>query len=536
MQIEYIVPIRDSIQRIPLLQPVVPFIGGVAVGCLYFNVLITHRNSLCLSCLFIWAVMALLCVWRKPCFRIFRGGWAMLMFFMLGTTYTTLCMEDVVYEWPQTKCVYKARVVDYPRERNKSMLCVVEITAMNDSSGRHGVDRKVFAYMPKDSLVKALKPGEMFCFYSQINLPHNFSEELPFDYAHYVAMQGAAGTVYIPVDRWKILGRSCPTLRERMLCRRQSLIEEYMSPAFSGGALGILSAITLGEKNSLADEVRASYADAGAAHVLALSGLHVAVIYALLSFVMQGIIRKRQWRWLSDLITVGVLWVFALLVGLSASVARAVAMCTTYTIARWVSRDSSSINVLLLVAFGMLIFDPLYLFDVGFQLSFTAMAGILLVVPHLEMLYRQPSIHPVPAYLLGVVAMSLAAQLGTFPLVLYHFGTFPTYFLLTNMMVVPCLYVVLIISIVWWMFALFDVSVSFHIATILEFLVNAMNEMLSFIGNLPGAVVHVGTLGALTVVMIYLTMIFVLLFLLKRWPKGLLYALFSLLFLLISLL
>ena len=403
----------------------------------------------------------------------------MCLFFVLGVTYSAQYIKRNGYEWSQAESIYKARVIDFPRERAHSTLCGLQVSAMKDSLGWREVNRKVFAYMEPSLSVQSLRPGEVLCFRGQVHEPRNFSSELPFDYARYVTMQGVSGTAYVPSDCWESIGESCPTLRERMLLKRHVLLQEYMYPTFDGAALGVLSALTLGDRNTLDEEVRTLYADAGASHVLALSGLHVGVIYMMLAFVMQWLIRKRRWRWVSDLLTVLVLWAFALLVGFSASVVRAVAMCTMYVIARWVSRDSSSLNVLLLVALVMLLACPLYLFDVGFQLSFMAMVAILSIVPYLEGLYARTSIHPVLAYVLGVLVMSLAAQLGTFPLVLYHFGTFPVYFLLTNMLVIPYLYVVLAVCAIWWLFVLCDAAIAVRFGCLLQSMVDAMNRMLA---------------------------------------------------------
>ena len=205
--------------------------------------------------------------------------------------------------------------------------------------------------------------------------------------------------------------------------------------------LGALSALTLGDKRGLSKEVREAYSDAGASHVLALSGLHVGLIYGMVAMVLRGLIRRRNLRWLRELLIVVVLWGFALLVGMSASVVRAVAMCSLFAAARWVSDGTtSSLHVLSLTALVMLLVRPLYLFDVGFQLSFMAMASILCLELYLEALVRKQTLHPVMAYLAGIVCMSTAAQLGTFPLVLHHFGTFPTYFLLTNLLAIPLLF------------------------------------------------------------------------------------------------
>ena len=322
----------------------------------------------------------------------------------------------------------------------------------------------------------------------------------------------------------------------RMLRLRHTLLAEYMERAFGGDVLGVLSALTLGDKRVLGEEVRAVYADAGVSHVLALSGLHVGIIYAMLAFLLRGLLRSRSLRWLREVLTVAVLWLFAMMVGMSASVVRAVSMYTLYILARWVSKESSPLSVLSLAAFAMLLVQPLCLFDVGFQLSFMAMVPILCVEPRLEALFRRSSLPPVPAYLVGVACMSLAAQLGTFPLVLYHFGTFPTYFLLTNLVVIPYLYVVLLLIAVWWLLALAGGPWAVSLGRVVQLLVEWLNRLLACIADWPFAVLRVEDFSAAAVLFTYLFLSFAALFLIGRWQRGGVLALAALLGLLVTLL
>lgn len=526
--------IGDSIQRYPLLRLLVPYIAGVAAT----DVLWLHVGGRWLygigACVALLLAMMVLGTVRR---RAWLSGLSVpLFFFLLGGLGGGLSRLQAQYEWPSRRAVYEARVVDAPQRRARSMLCEMEVTAVRDSAAWHRVGRKVLAYMQPTARADSLKAGDRLCFRGRVQPPRNFSDDLDFDYARYVTLQGAAGTVYLSEENWRRVGADSLTLRERMLRLRHTLQREYMHPAFEGDALGVLSALTLGDRRELSEEVRAAYTDAGAAHVLALSGLHVGVIYAMLAFLMRGVLRRRELRWLREVVTIAVLWLFALMVGMSASVVRAVTMCTLYILSRWVSGEGNSINVLSLAALAMLLVHPLYLFDVGFQLSFMAMAAILWVEPRLELLFHRSTLHPIPAYFVGVVCMSLAAQLGTFPLTLYHFGTFPAYFLVTNLVVIPYLYVVLMLTAVWWVLALAGLPWAAALGHGVQLLVGWMNDLLSCIGCWPGAVLHVEGYNALALLFTYLFILFAGLYLVKRRPRGAVLALASLLGLLLSLL
>ena len=443
----------------------------------------------------------------------------------------TLSQRGVSYAWPSEERIYEARVIESPRQRARSVMCLMQVEAFSDSSAWHGVHRKAYVYLESTAAADALLPGDRVYLKGRMRPPQNFSDELPFDYARYVTLQGVSGTMYVPADCLKRVGEAPLSLRERMLRLRQRLYVRYMRDAFDDAALGVLAALSLGERGALSAEVRAVYADAGVAHALALSGLHVGVIYGMLAFAVRRLVRRRSLHWLRELLIVSVLWLFALMTGMSASVVRAVLMCTLYVVARWVSQDSSPLQVLSLAAMLMLLVRPFYLFDVGFQLSFTSMAAILVVEPWSEQLFRPHHYRPLPllvSYPVSVVCMSLAAQLGTFPLVLYHFGTFPLYFLITNLVAVPLLTVLLFMTVFWWVLVLTGVPLAGHLAHLMQWVVQWGTEGLACIGRWPYAVLHVGHFSFGAVCFTYLLVGALVLYAVKRWTRGLIVALASL--------
>lgn len=526
----------ETIRKYPMLRLAIPFACGIwladALYALAVTILLPSSVALVLVLL---VAMLSFSGGRSLSSRIFSGIITVLFFLVLGSSVYSLSRAKESYVWSSRPLLYEACLLDYPRERARSLLCVAEVTAVCDSAGWSPVRRKVFAYMQPSAAAGSLQPGDMFCFRSSISPPRNFSQDLPFDYARYLRLQGVSGTLYLPSSSWKRINVDSPlTVRERLVRLRHRLQTDYMRPVFEDDVYGVISALTLGDKRPLSDEVREVYADAGVSHVLALSGLHVGVIYGLLSFLLRGVVRRRSLRWLRESLTVIVLWLFALMVGMSASVVRAVTMCTLYMVARWVSRDSSSFNTLSLAAFVMLLVKPYNLFDVSFQLSYMAMVAILWLEPYLERLFGLGGLHPVVAYPVGIVCMSLAAQLGTFPLVLYHFGTFPVYFLLTNLIVIPALYVVLLLTLVWWVLVFTIPSWAVLFARLAELITHWVNGMLSHIAHWPCAVLHTDRFGAWSVLCTYLLILFLGLAIVRKWSRGFVLSLAALLALLLS--
>ena len=169
--------------------------------------------------------------------------------------------------------------------------------------------------------------------------------------------------------------------------------------------------------------------------MLALSGLHLSIIYLLLTRLTLG--RRRSW--LIQILVLTAVWTYALLTGLPTSLVRAATMITVYGLFSLGGRRRASLNVLCFTAIIMLLFDRSALFDVGFQLSFMAMLGILLFVPLMEswLSARWMMEHRILSWVLSLLMVSVAAQMGTAPLVAYYFGRFSTWFLVTNIIVIP---------------------------------------------------------------------------------------------------
>ena len=228
-------------------------------------------------------------------------------------------------------------------------------------------------YFPKDSISYTLQRGEQLAIHARMQPPHNFGN-IGFDYARYLKRKGIAATAYVPMNSWKLIGKD--TLigwREKADRYREKIAAYYHRLGFRGDELGVLTALTIGEKEELSEEISETYSVAGASHVLALSGLHVGLL-AWLLMVCFGLF-IRYWpalRPLLVLLTLCLLGSFAYFTGLSPSVVRAVIMFSLLAIVRLWRNEPLTLNVVAFTVFIMLCFKPIWLFDVGFQLSFSA--------------------------------------------------------------------------------------------------------------------------------------------------------------------
>ena len=277
------------------------------------------------------------------------------------------------------------------------------------------------------------------------------------------------------------------------LNQRTRLLERFADNGIDGDAYAVVAAMTLGDKSALTRDIKDTYSVSGASHVLALSGLHLGIIYMLLSLLLP----RRRWPALSQLVIILSVWAFVFLVGMSVSVVRSAIMLTVYGLLSIGKRDKMSINALAFTAIVMLMWNPAWLFDVGFQMSFMAVLAILLFVPLFEDVFPAEFLmeHRWIKRIWGLVIVSCAAQLGVAPLIAFYFGRFSAYFLLSNMIVIPAAIVILWLSIVVLLFP--------SLAYLLLYIVQWLNRVLLSITDIPGASIDNLHPSVLQVVLIY---------------------------------
>lgn len=240
--------------------------------------------------------------------------------------------------------------------------------------------------------------------------------------------------------RWNIQPSAVsyqPSLQERLYRRLEAA-------GLEGDELAIVGALTLGYKEDLDPEVKQRFQASGAAHVLAVSGLHTGIIYGLLLLIVtlggrfKPLYEERWARRGISLLIIGVMWFYAWLTGMTPSVVRAVLMVSIVEIARMAYRRAVSINTIAAAAVLILLVSPTDLWSVSFQLSFTATAAIVLMASSMErFLHRQEWKSKALSWMVGMIIVSLAAQIGTLPITMYNFGQVSSYFLLTNLIVLP---------------------------------------------------------------------------------------------------
>lgn len=487
----------------PALRLVIPFIlgilfSGVPEGIPHVPLMLTLASALC-------AVILLPLAFGRRNSAAY-GIFITLFFFITGADLAIRERQRVYVDWPEEKMAWSGTVADWPRERARS--CLLQLELDGQPSGT-AAGRKIYLYVPKDSLASAMEPGMRVSFYGAPAPPDNDGTP-DFDYAAYLYRKGVSGTLWVPSRDWKAEGRAGRTrLKWRALALRHRLLASYAGWGFNEETLGVVSAVTLGSRDAIGDELREVYSDAGASHVLAVSGLHVGIMYAFLTFLFPPFMNVGRRRWIRESVCVGLLWCYAFVIGMPLSITRSLIMFTLLGICRCCGRESSSVNSLAVAALIILMASPSGLYDPGFELSFSAVLFILLYQPLLGKLAEPRT--AAGKYVWDIVTVSVAAQLGTSPLVMILFTGFSTYFLITNLFAIPLMFLVVSLSMVLWLVCWIPVLRGAVVWALCK-LTWALNRMLEAVVSLPGSRMDVSIDSWWTVAFIY-----ALLFLLHGW-------------------
>ena len=303
-------------------------------------------------------------------------------------------------------------------------------------------------------------------------------------YARYLRSQGVLATARVQaievVGREEGMGYHLGELRQGISARlKANMLDPRMA--------GLANAMFVGDRSQLDSELRADFAATGLSHILSISGMHVTLFYLFLNFILGIMGRRLMTRHLRTGLILAALVGYMALTGFSPAVCRSVFMLSALRLSESFFLEKNSLNILALSAFVLLLIDPLLVQDLGFQLSYLAVAGLILVAPRIERLFAT-RIGFVPACIRQALAMSLAAQLTTTPLVLIHFGQFPAYFLLANLILLPVVTVATNMGIASMLFCWVP-GLGEFLGQSLDGLLWVVSEGSTFIASLPGAVV-----------------------------------------------
>ncbi len=412
------------------------------------------------------------------------GFGVFLFIFSTGVFLSSEREKSTVFPHLNNKGLFQVEIYEIPVVKENSVLCKIQTLNFFDSLQQNYPSKgKAILYIAKDSNSVQLASGNQLLIETNFKKSDGIVNPDGFDYATYLKRQGIAATAYIGAERWKLVNTNTDFSIFRLAGKlQQKLLEVYRQFGINGDEFAVLAALTLGSKDALHPELRQNYTTSGGMHILAVSGLHVGVIYVVLSFLFRFLDRKPKLRLVKAVLIVLSLWTYAFITGLPPSVIRSTLMFSLIAIGAGLERKSQIYNTISFSAFVMLLINPDYLFDVGFQLSYSAVISIVYFQPKIKNWFAITN-KPL-RWAWELTAVSLAAQIGTAAFSIYYFHQFPNYFLLTNFVAIPFATFIIYAAV-----ALFLTSpipyLSVIVAFILKYLLITLNFSIEFIHDLP---------------------------------------------------
>ena len=374
-------------------------------------------------------------------------------------------------------------IIEPTQIKERSIKAILNIKGIKNQNNWTAGNGKVIIYLQKDSLSNLLNVGDLISFEPKLENvppPKNPNE---FDFRKYLSFHLIHQQAFLRSNNWKLI-QQAPTTGIFKFANdsRKYLIKTLEEKGIEGKELAVASALILGYKDSIDAQLKSAYSSAGAMHVLAVSGLHVGVIFFIFNFIFSFFEKIKYGHIIKGVLLIIILWSYALLTGLSPSVMRAATMFTFIVAAKMIDRNSSFFNTLAASALVLLIYNPLLIMEVGFQLSYLAVIGIVIIQPWINNWFNFR--YWLPRKIWEITAVSIAAQIATFPLSLLYFHQFPNYFMLSNLIVIPLALVILNLGIATLCLS-FVPWVGDYLGIGLKWIIWFLNYSVNFIDTLP---------------------------------------------------
>jgi competence protein ComEC len=386
----------------------------------------------------------------------------------------------------------------------------------------------VLVYFKKDSTVPALQYGSELIIQKKLQPITNSGNPGGFNYKQYCAFQDIHYQVYLQPKEYLLSDKLHKNIFTELLINMRTNVLSILRKYIPGEKeTGVAEALLIGYRDDLDKDLVQSYSNTGVVHIIAISGLHLGMIYGLMILLLKPF-RKLKWiRWIKPLLILLVLWGFSLLAGAVASILRSAVMFSFIAIGESLERRTNIYNTLAASAFCLLVYNPYFFWDVGFQLSYAAVLSIVLFMkPIYKLCYFS---NKLLNSIWQLNAVTLSAQILTLPIILYYFHQFPNLFLFTNFIAVPLSGFILYGELLLLIVAKLPIANELT-GKLVSILITQMNNIIERTDRLPFAVTDNIQVNLWQTVILYLTISFLAWWLLLKKSKGLLIGLVFIVF------
>ncbi len=373
--------------------------------------------------------------------------------------------------------VWKFKIEEALKSSIYSNRYIVKVLSMD---GRATTGKIILSSVSIPDMQKWVVDNELLAIgkLSEINAPLNPHQ---FDYKSYLKGLGIYHQFYLRGDNHLQTKHQSTTIYGLAATLRSKITSKLQQANFGTEELSIIQALLLGQRTHLSETTYTHYKNAGAVHILAVSGLHIGILLAILQFLLHPLERLPKGKTIKLITIVVLLWCFALIAGFSASVVRAVAMFSFVAYALYLNRPSNTFNILALsMGFILLVINPMLLFQAGFQMSYAAVIAIVWIYPLLQQLVSPKNL--IVKKIGQLLSVSCAAQVGVLPISLFYFHQFPSLFFVSNLIIIPFLGLILGMGILVIVLALCN-SLPHFIVELYNTLIHLMNTLIAWVAE-----------------------------------------------------
>ncbi|MBD0331231.1 MAG: ComEC family competence protein [Chitinophagaceae bacterium] len=473
--------------RAPFVRLIIPLIAGTLLQW-HLQLQIEFLIAGLVICVFLFVGYFFFPTTKKFQFRTAIGIVIMLLICFLGAVLTWF--EDIRHDnkWIGNQKIqpnYILATVEEPLiEKPNSYKALASVKGFFSGDTLHPSRGKIILYFKKDSSSNSIEYGSQLIIARPLQQIRNSGNPGGFDYKRYSLFQGITHQVFLSGKNFTILDGTDKKLFLDIIYRSRSSIVTILKRNIPGEKeQGLAEALLIGYKDDLDKNLVQSYTNTGVVHIIAISGLHLGLIYWLLLIITKPL-RRKKFNWLRIIIILSSLWLFSILAGAQPSVLRSAVMFTFIALAEVSGRKTSVYNTLALSAFILLCINPFWLWDVGFQLSYAAVLSIFIFFKPIYNWIYLPN--KAIDFIWKLNAVTLAAQILTVPISIYHFHQFPVLFFLTNLVAVPLSSIILIGEILLCS-VFFITTVAKILGIILQNLIYFMNTYIERLENVSFA-------------------------------------------------
>ena len=518
---------------VPLLRLVMPFVTGIVLGQVFHPTLPVFLipSALFAVCLALFFFHLLTLSYRL---RWLAGSVIMFAFFLSGFQYANISSGNKHRDVPgfEKAVVLLIRVSECPVIKKSCSCAVSDIVSIYDSGAWKPLNTKIYLRVYGNNTDMVLSYGNCFIVHGRPEKLMFFTNNHSFNFREYLFDKGLRYEISCRNrDCIEVTGSYSKGISSLAFKARDRLLQIFREKGLAGQEFSVAAALLLGYVNEIDSRLKSAFAASGTMHILSVSGMHVGIIFLFLETILSFMAKFRYGIYFKSLIQLLFVGSYAAVTGFSPAVLRAATCLGFMIIGKTIRRKPEMLNVISASVFFLLMMDPSILSDVGFQLSYLAVIGIVILNKPIYDLYVTH--HWLPDKIWALVAVSMAAQIATFPLSLYYFHRFPNYFILSNLIIVPLSNGIILMGILGLVFSSLPFIGNLTISA-LKLLLTCLNKSVLWIGSLPGAVTTGFFPDIAEVCLLYLLIMAVFLYVTEKRAKFLLFTLTCLIMLGIS--